>query len=85
MPIRNGFTYLNNIWRAMRDGCDANVMAEARGAVEAFLFVGILSSKAEAEGWLARFARCPGHDDEGGRAWCAYCGTLPQEATDDES
>ena len=67
--------YLNSLWEAMRDDCSPSVLARAYGAVHAFEAVGILTIP-EMEAWILRFSHCPGHGDEDGRAWCAYCGDL---------
>lgn len=70
--------YLNAVWRALRDDASPDVEAASVGALLAFHMVGLLN-ELECEAWQARMKKCPGHDDEGGRVWCAYCGNLNAE------
>ena len=65
-------------WRDFRDDSSRDAILMARGAVEMCRRLGLVTDL-ESEGWLARFARCPGHDDEGGRSWCAYGCPMPDE------
>jgi len=67
--------FLHMIWRDLRDDCSPVILARASGAVTALTSCGLLNAL-EAEAWLQRIARCPGHKDESGRSWCAYCGEL---------
>ena len=67
---------LHNAWRELRDGVDA--IASLRKAIELLGRINFLTSK-EVELWRLRIVNCPGHEDEGGRSWCAYCGYLPKE------
>lgn len=76
--------FLDKVWREMRNDGRPFILAGAIGAVEALLQVGMLS-QVEADGWLARFERCPGHDDEGGRVWCAYCGRIKRTQKNEET
>lgn len=64
-------------WRELRDDCGATAVAEARGAVYFARRAGLITEDEE-ELWHRRLRDCPGHDDEGGRDWCAYCGHMPQ-------
>lgn len=73
--------WLDETWRELRNGAGPARMAYFGGAVDVLKDLGILS-KIEQEGWIARRGTCPGHDDEGGRVWCAYCGDIPAEARD---
>lgn len=68
--------YLAHVWRDMRD--DAGPMARARAiaAIRALRAAEVLAVDA-AVMWSYRFDTCPGHTDESGRVWCAYCGDLP--------
>lgn len=66
---------LNRMWRCLRNDASDPQMARLYGAISALHQIGALTSD-EAELWLRRIKECPGHDDEGGRVWCAYCGLL---------
>lgn len=63
-------------WRALRD--DARYYDCAAACVRFARRAGLLTVEQE-ELWLLRLTTCPGHDDEGGRAWCAFCGELERE------
>lgn len=65
---------LREEWLALRD--DARYYDCAAAVVRFAGRCGLLS-KDEQELWLRRFLSCPGHDDEGGRSWCAFCGNMP--------
>lgn len=67
--------FLDVVWRELRNDCGAIAKARVAGALVALQAVGYLTP-VEVEGWSKRMERCPGHDDEGGRGWCAYCGNL---------
>jgi hypothetical protein len=67
--------FLNKTWRSLRDDASPLALERWKGALIALHKCGLLSVL-EVEAWANRFARCPGHDDEGGRAWCAFCGNL---------
>jgi len=62
-------------WLNLRDNASPEKLTFADGVVFALYQVGAIS-EAEAEGWRARFERCPGHEGEGGRVWCAFCGDM---------
>jgi hypothetical protein len=66
---------LYSVWRTLRDDCSPPQLACA-GAIINFAQAADLLTPQQAELWLRRFTTCPGHADEGGRAWCAYCGDL---------
>lgn len=69
-------------WRDLRD--DHSKADRVLEALELAKVVGIFSEE-RAELWRLRlWTYCPGHDDEGGRVWCAYCGNMPQ-ATEEDS
>lgn len=68
-------SFLEIIWRDARNDASPIRQTYFAGAIEALKMCGMLN-QLEAEGWIARFRTCPGHDDEGGRVWCAYCGNL---------
>ncbi len=61
-------------WRDLRD--DARRKPHVAAVVNFAYAVGLLTIE-QRELWLRRLDACPGHDDEGGRAWCAYCGDMP--------
>jgi hypothetical protein len=67
--------YLQGEWCNLRNSQDIVTVASIRGAIVALREVGVLTSD-QAELWERRILTCPGHDDEGGRQWCAYCGEL---------
>lgn len=73
--------YLGETRKALRN--DAGPLATARflGVVRALAAVGLLTDE-QAELWERRIATCPGHGDEGGRVWCAYCGGWLDERTE---
>jgi hypothetical protein len=71
--------YLREQWIELRDGHGSSLW-RANGAVDGFLAIGSLNEE-QAELWHLRFKGvCPGHDDEGGRDWCAYCGEMNRTA-----
>lgn len=70
-------------WRDLRDDYSPNRVNRVLEALELAKAVGIVSDE-RAELWRLRLGTCPGHDDEGGRVWCAYCGNVPQ-ATEEDS
>jgi hypothetical protein len=67
-------TALRDEWRKLRD--DARYYDCAAAAVRFAAQCGLLDDQ-ERELWLRRLLMCPGHDDEGGRSWCAFCGDMP--------
>lgn len=67
---------LHAIRLGLRDDAGEKAMAWALGAVEGAHIGGALTDD-ERELWRRRMGECPGHDDEGGRVWCAFCGDLP--------
>lgn len=82
--------WLQETWLEIRQGPLGQRQAYFAGAVDVLAGVGLLSSK-EADAWIGRSKRCPGHEDEGGmsrwlltregepygRIWCAYGCHLP--------
>ena len=70
--------YMNEVWLELRNDGSERELQWAYGAIAAFRGVGLFDAD-RAELWLERLKRCPGHDDECGRVWCSYCGTLRQE------
>lgn len=63
-------------WRDLRD--DARRKPQVIAVVNFAYDVGLLTLE-QLELWLRRLDTCPGHEDEGGRDWCAYCGNMPKE------
>jgi hypothetical protein len=63
--------WLDGTWREFRNGAGPARQAYLAGAVDVLRSLGLLSVE-EQEAWIARGHRCPGHDDEGGRDWCAF-------------
>lgn len=61
---------------AMRDGAGSHIVCFWEHLVEAAFMFGFLNEE-EMRGWKEKGRECPGHDDEGARAWCAFCGDLP--------
>lgn len=75
---------LDVIWRELRNGFDEFKQGVATGAIYAGLKLGLMPMD-HAELWLRRMmTSCPGHDDEGGRGWCAFCGNLPPTAEESD-
>ena len=66
---------LNTWWRGFRDGVLPHDVGRFLGAVAMLKHIGVFTSD-HAELWERRIKTCPGHDDEGGRVWCAYCGEM---------
>ena len=67
--------WLMELWRDMRNDAGMQRRAYVHGAIAMAAHVGALDAD-HAELWRRRVQTCPGHDDEGGRAWCAYCGEM---------
>lgn len=73
------WNHLSEAWASLRDGASPVRKARVAGAVEMAFAVGALDVN-DRELWIRRIDTYPGHDDEGGRTWCAFCGNLPTEA-----
>ena len=67
---------LREAWRECRD--DARHKPAVVAQINFAYDVDLLTLE-QHELWLRRLDTCPGHDDEGGRDWCAYCGNMPRE------
>lgn len=52
---------------------DINLISIVATVINILTNLNILT-KTEEELWIRRIDTCPGHNDEGGRDWCAYCG-----------
>lgn len=72
---------LHEEWRSLRDGNTKEAKSYVLGMVRAFCVLKLLDAD-DCELWKYRIGECPGHDDEGGRDWCAYCGKLSRAASD---
>lgn len=73
--LRSAEDFLNVVWRELRNDCGSIARARVAGALVALQAVGFLTA-VEVEGWARRMEHCPGHDDEVGRTWCAFCGSM---------
>lgn len=62
-------------WGGLRDSATTTDLLKADEYLFAFWQLGIVDDL-DVDGWKARFRRCPGHINEGGRVWCAYCGDI---------
>lgn len=67
--------FLTDLWRGLRDDVRPNKKNYVLGALDAMHEFGVIDDTF-LELWQRRLETCPGHDDEGGRAWCAYCGPM---------
>lgn len=67
---------LNMLHDNLRDGYDYNVKAVFQ-TIDAYGYAEIITRE-EARLWILAIQSCPGHDNEGGRDWCAYCGIMKQ-------
>lgn len=70
--------YLSEIHCELRDNRDDRSTGQVMGAINALHAVGLLTD-VEGSLWHKAIQFCPGHDGEGGRSWCAYCGDLEVE------
>lgn len=70
--------FLRVMWRDMRNNASAAAKLHILGAIEMAKWLGAFDDEHH-ELWLRRIDTCPGHDDEGGRNWCAYCGDMPRD------
>jgi len=75
--------YLNEQWRELRNDASFQEQKALTAAIMAFHAIGLLDDDRR-DLWLLRIMSCPGHFDEGGRTWCAYCGDLtPEDGEED--
>lgn len=69
-------------WCTVRDDWQYK---ECAAACVRFAYTLQLITLTEHDVWQAGLNTCPGHDDEGGRSWCAYCGNIsPYEDRSEE-
>ena len=66
---------LDDLWSDMRNDAGPARAAYVHGAIAMAAHTGALDGT-QAELWRRRVTTCPGHDDEGGRDWCAFCGSM---------
>lgn len=69
------------VWCSLRDDASREQIACAERVASFAYDAGLLTCD-QIELWVRRFKECPGHDDEGGRSWCAYCGLAPSGRED---
>lgn len=67
------------MWLDLRNDARHAAIERAAACIN-FAYSCDLLTLEQRELWIRRITTCPGHDDEGGRAWCAYCGDMPREA-----
>lgn len=70
-------TWLHEAWFELRNGANAESLRYVVGGIDIARAAKLLTDE-QAELWKRRIGTCPGHDDESGRDWCAYCGSMPQ-------
>lgn len=68
---------LTEMWRELRN--DRRSTGFVRACINFAYDIEAMTLE-QRELWLRRILTCPGHDDEGGRSWCGYCGDMPLEA-----
>ena len=68
-------TFLREQWLSLRDGAGPAQVSFVMGAIHACAIL-VPFSPEHRELWERRIRTCPGHDDEGGRSWCAFCGSM---------
>lgn len=66
---------LDDLHKSLRDDASIGPMHSARVTLKTFEAAGVIDAQERRLRTLA-LQSCPGHDDEGGRTWCAYCGDL---------
>lgn len=66
---------LLELWRELRDGCTVEREGEFIAVLHAFVKTEDITLK-QALFYGRAIKACPGHEDKGGREWCAYCGNL---------
>lgn len=66
-----GADVAEEIWRELRNDGSPFAKAVAISEISVLVRVGLVSAQ-DARVRIAALDTCPGHDDEGGRDWCAY-------------
>lgn len=69
--------YLIEAHNDLRNNRNDRATGEVLGAINALHAVGLLPD-VQAALWAKAIQFCPGHDNEGGRDWCAYCGEMKE-------
>lgn len=72
--VRPAGDVLRELWPGLRDDGGREAQAYFTGAVAMAYELGALDIDRRAVGTPHGH---PGHSDEGGRDWCAYCGHMP--------
>lgn len=70
--------YMRVLWLDCRDQ-GKPLIAAAKVVVDAFEKTDKFD-RDRGELWERRLTTCPGHDDGGGRQWCAYCGDIKADS-----
>lgn len=71
----NAEEWLKSQWYELRNQREWADLAFVKGAIALAKDIELLTDD-QAELWYRRIETCPGHDDEGGRNWCSYCGSM---------
>ena len=79
-PAFDHAMWLMDLWRGLRDDNRIEERCYIQGAIQALYNIGVLGPTEE-ELWRRRIETCPGHDDEGKRAWCSYGCKMPEDVT----
>jgi hypothetical protein len=66
---------LDDLWKDLRNDCSLAKIKAVVTVIHAFHQTAFINTM-EMELWERRITTCPGHEDEGGRVWCAYCGNM---------
>lgn len=75
--------FLKERWEWLKDDASEAQQAFLDGAIRALEAVEVLSEM-EAELWMLRVQKCPGHNRDGqGRQWCCYCGRMNVKPEED--
>jgi hypothetical protein len=75
--------YLHRLRMERQDDASMSTAFYHVGILEGMRLAGLLSDD-EFELWERRLRSCPTPNDHlGGRTWCAYCGDVSQQSTDD--
>ena len=68
--------YLDFLHRHLRNDNSPDAQLRYRAVAEAFRACGLIDGPTYSAR-LRNIRHCPGHGDEDGRDWCAYCGIMP--------
>lgn len=67
--------HLFECWGEMVDDCGDVEISYIRGYLRAMVDTGVFNED-DVELWIQRASRCPGHENDPTRTWCAYCGII---------